>query len=160
MINYNIVNQVNYIRGDILDKIDLEVRGAEAVSMFCRLNINAKRNLPIRAGEMGLLILIVKSENYITPLMASEFFKVSKPMIASMTKSLLKKGYIRKTPSKEDKRSYILVPESKAIELVNETYEEYFSLMNRLIKGIGKEKYIEFITLMEEANNILMEERI
>lgn len=37
------------------------IKGAEVVSLFCRINMNAKRSLPIRASEMGLLILIVKS---------------------------------------------------------------------------------------------------
>lgn len=140
-----------------MDKSNLKFQGAEAISMFCRLNINAKRNLPVRPGEMGLLILIVKNENQITPVMAADFFKVSKPMIATMIKSLLKQGYIKKIPSKEDKRSFIISPEEKAVELVNNTYEEYIRLIELLLKGMGEKKYIKFINLIEEANEILME---
>lgn len=140
-----------------MDKSNLKFHGAEAISMFCRLNINAKRNLPVRPGEMGLLILIVKNENQITPVMAADFFKVSKPMIATMIKSLLKQGYIKKIPSKEDRRSFIISPEEKAVELVNSTYEEYIRLIELLLKGMGEKKYIKFINLMEEANEILME---
>lgn len=142
-----------------MDKIDFEIRGADIISMFCRLNTNSKRKLPIRAAEMGLLILIVKNDNDVTPMMASDFFKVSKPMIATMIKSLLKEEYIKKVPSKEDKRSFALVPELKGIKLVNETFEEYLSLMKMLIEGLGEEKFIELITLVEEANIVLMRGR-
>ncbi len=142
-----------------MDRIDFEIRGADVISMFCRLNINSKRNLPIRAAEMGLLIYIVKNDNNVTPMMASDFFKVSKPMITTMIKSLLKKEYIKKVPCKEDKRSFVLVPELKGIKLVDETFEEYLLLMKMLMEGLGKEKFIDLIALIEEANTVLMRGR-
>lgn len=38
------------------------IKGAEEVTLFCRINMNIKRELPIRASEMGMLIYLVKSE--------------------------------------------------------------------------------------------------
>lgn len=41
--------------------------------------------------------------------------------MASMIKSLTAKGYIRKEAAVQDKRKYILIPEEKALSLVEET---------------------------------------
>lgn len=38
----------------------ITIKGAESISMFCRLLINEKKKLPIRSSEMGLLILAVE----------------------------------------------------------------------------------------------------
>lgn len=135
---------------------ELLMMGAESISMFCRLNLNTKKNLPIRSSEMGLLILITKSQIEITPIKASEFFKVSKPMIANMIASLEKKHYIIKKTSIEDKRSYILKPTEKAINLVETTYSEYLKIMMILLNKLGKDKFITLINLLEESNEILL----
>lgn len=135
---------------------ELLMLGAESISMFCRININKKKDLPIRASEMGLLILIAKSQTDITPIKASEFFKVSKPMIANMIASLEKKHYIIKKLSIEDKRSYTLEPTEKAINLVETTYSEYLKTMRFLFNKLGKDKFIALINLLEESNEILL----
>ncbi len=134
-------------------------KDAEAISLFCRINMNAKRELPIRASEMGMLILIVKSEIVQTPIKVAEFFKVSKPMVTAMTASLLKKGYLLKTPSEEDKRSCTLSPTAKAIEIVEQTYAEYYKTVEMLKLKMGEEKYDKLIELLDMANNILLEEK-
>jgi DNA-binding MarR family transcriptional regulator len=134
------------------------MKGAEAVSLFCRLNINIKRDLPVRSSEMGLLILVVKSESPVTSIMAADFFKVSKPMIAAMVASLVKKGYLEKTPSENDKRSYILRPTKKAALLVEEAYQEYFRVMELLRAKMGSD-FKKLIPLLEQANEILLEEK-
>jgi len=131
-------------------------RSAEAVSMFCRLNINTKKNLPIRSSEMGMLILIVKTEHAVTPVMVAEFFKVSKPMVASMISNLTKAGYITKVPSTEDKRSFTLIPTEKAVSIVETTYSEYLKTMQLLADKLGYEKFTSLITLLEQANEILI----
>jgi len=132
-------------------------RSAEAVSMFCRLNINTKKNLPIRSSEMGMLILIVKTVHPVTPVMVAEFFKVSKPMVASMTAHLSKEGYIVKVPSTEDKRSFTLSPTEKAVKLVETTYSEYLKTMQLLADKLGHEKFTSLMDLLEQANEVLIE---
>ncbi len=138
---------------------EILIKGAEAVSLFCRLHVNAKKNLPIRSSEMGLLILTVKNEIPVTPLMAAEFFKVKKPMITAMMASLCKGGYLTKVPSMEDRRSFTLVPTKKAKALVENTYQEYFRTLELLFEGMGKEDFKKFITLTEQANSILLEDK-
>lgn len=51
------------------------INATEQVSLFCRLSINKKRNLPIRASERGLLIYLCKSEGEKTPMSVAHFLK-------------------------------------------------------------------------------------
>ena len=135
------------------------IKGAETVSMFCRLNINIKKDLPIRSSEMGLLILIYKSDKPVTPVMAADFFKVKKPMITTMVSNLLKHGYIEKIPSLDDKRSFSLNPTEKARQLVDDTYSEYMKTMELLRHKLGSIDFGKLIILLKKANSILLEEK-
>lgn len=133
--------------------------GAETVSMFCRLIINVKKDLPIRSSEMGLVILIYKSDKPVTPVMAADFFKVKKPMITTMVSNLLKLGYIEKISSLEDKRSFSLELTDKAKLLIDETYSEYIKTMELLRRKLGLDDFGKLIKLLEKANFTLLEEK-
>ena len=133
------------------------IRSAEVISLFCRININTRRDLPVRSSEMGMLIYLVKSESAATPIKIAEFFKVTKPMITSMINSLGKKGYLIKMPSNTDKRSFALKPTEKAVQLVEQTYVEYYKNLNMLIDGMGMENYEALVKLLEMANSVLLE---
>ncbi len=135
------------------------IKGAETVSMFCRLNINIKKDLPIRSSEMGLLILICKNDIPVTPVMAADFFKVKKPMITTMVFNLLKHGYIEKIPSPDDKRSFSLNPTEKARQLVYDTYSEYMKTMELLRHKLGAIDFGKLVILLEKSNSILLEEK-
>lgn len=139
-----------------MDKI---IKSSEQISLFCRLNINTKRELPIRSSEMGMLIYLVKTDKEKTPNAVSKFFKVTKSMATNMATSLLNNGYIKKKQSETDKRSFLLIPTDKAIRLVEDTYKEYFKMMSVLEERMGKEKFEELINLLEIANEILLEEK-
>lgn len=132
---------------------------AEQVSLFCRLIINMRKDIPIRSSEMGLLIYLVKSNGTNTPLEAANYFKVSKAMITNMVTSLTKKGYIIREQSTEDKRSYLLNPTQKAVILVNETYDENFKVMSMLQDKLGIDEFQDFTRLLEKVNSILLEEK-
>lgn len=135
------------------------MKGAEAVSLFCRLNIHTKKDLPVRASEMGLLILAVKNEAPVTPVMAADFFKVKKPMITAMVNQLTAQGYMAKTPSSEDRRSFTLTPTGKGAALVEQTYSEYLKTMELLRTRLGNDDYASLVSLIEKANLILWEDR-
>lgn len=134
-------------------------KGAEIISLFCRININTRKDLPVRSSEMGMLIYLVKNEEPATPLKIADFFKVSKPMVTSMISSLSKKGYILKIPSDVDKRSFTLKPTEKAIHLVDHTYQEYYKNLNKLIDGMGEADYEKLVELIGKANSILLEDQ-
>lgn len=136
---------------------EMMVQGAEAISLFCRLNIHAKKELPVRSSEMGLLILVEHSAEQVTPVMAANFFKVKKPMVTSMVNALLRQGYITKIPSAEDRRSYTLVPTQQGRQLVEKAYTEYFSTMEQLQNAMGSKQFNQMILLIEQANTILLE---
>lgn len=44
------------------------IRAAEQIALFCRININMKKELPIRSSEMGILIYLVKGEGEKIPI--------------------------------------------------------------------------------------------
>lgn len=139
--------------------MDELIKGAETISLFCRININTKRELPIRSSEMGLMIFLIKEQGTHTPLQIAEFFKITKPMVTAMVISLTKKEYIIKVPSNIDKRSFTLRPTKKAIALVNETLNEYHKNMQVLQSRLGNHEYSKLIELLAKANDILLEEK-
>lgn len=140
--------------------MDNLIRASEQISLFCRMNVNTRRELPIRSSEMGMLIYLVKTEEEKTPNGVARFFRFTKSMATNMVTSLSANGYIVKKQSETDKRSFLLIPTDKAIQLVEDTYEEYFKMMSVLKTRMGEKKFSDFLVLLETANNILLEEKI
>ena len=132
---------------------------ADAIAMFCRLQMNVKRDIPIRSSEMGALIFTQRYNAPITPLMLSNFFKIAKPSVTSMINSLIKKEYLIKIPSPTDGRSYTVSITESGTELVESTYNEYFKTIERLKEKMGQKEFSLFIELIKKANNILSEEK-
>ncbi|MBM7614155.1 MarR family winged helix-turn-helix transcriptional regulator [Alkaliphilus hydrothermalis] len=132
--------------------------GADTVTLFNRLQMNAKRDIPIRPSEMGVLIFTQKQSEPVTPLMISNFFRISKPSVTSMINSLIKKEYLIKTPSPTDGRSYTVSTSDKGKELVESTYNEYFRTIELLKNKMGDKEFNSFIQLMQKANSVLSEE--
>jgi DNA-binding MarR family transcriptional regulator len=135
--------------------MDALIKGEEVIALFCRLYINKKHDLPLRASEMGLLVFVCKSDTPVTSVMASNFFKVKKPMIAAAVSSLTQKGYLEKVPSRTDKRSFTLTPTEQARKFVEETYEEHLKIIELLRRRLGND-YDALIELLEKASNILL----
>jgi DNA-binding MarR family transcriptional regulator len=135
------------------------INSADTVALFCRLQMNSKRNIPIRPSEMGVLIFTEKERVPVTPLMISNFFRITKPTVTTMLNSLIKKGYLVKTPSATDGRSYTVAPTEMGKDLVESTFNEYSKTMELLKNGMGSSQFNLFMELMEKANNILSEEK-
>ncbi|WP_420912517.1 hypothetical protein [Listeria floridensis] len=76
-----------------------------------------------------------------------------------MVTSLSSKGFLQKKQSDKDKRSFILIPTDKAIQLVEETYQDYFTMISTLHKKMGEKNFSELVRLLEDANHILLEEK-
>lgn len=139
--------------------MDEIINAAEQISLFCRLNINTKRVLPIRSSEMGMLIYLCKTSGDKTPVDAARFFRVSKSMATNTVTSLVKKGYLTKTPVLQDGRSVHLHPTEMAIKLVDSTYEEYYKTMSLLRDKMGRRDFESLVSLLTKANSILLEEK-
>lgn len=131
------------------------IRSAETISMFCRLRMNVKQNIPIRSSEMGVLIFIQKQTELVTPLMISQFFRITKPSVTSMVNTLVKEGYLYKQSSSVDKRSVVLVMSDKGTDLVRSTFDDYYRSIHLLKSKMGEMRFAQFIDAMEEANSIL-----
>jgi DNA-binding MarR family transcriptional regulator len=130
---------------------------ADAIALFCRQQMNIKRDIPIRPSEMGALIFTQKYNAPITPLMLSNFFRITKPSVTSMVNSLIKKDYLIKIPSSTDGRSYTVSITEKGIDLVESTCKEYFRTMELLKEKMGHKEFNLFIELIHKANSILSE---
>ena len=128
---------------------------AMQVALFCRLNMNRKTNIPIRCSEMGALIYIAVSEQPVSPAMISSFFGITKPSATAILKTLDKNGYIERTPSKQDKRSYTLLLTECGQQLVDEARAEYSKAIELVHKQLGDENFVQFIHLIRQANIIL-----
>ncbi|WP_160679826.1 MarR family winged helix-turn-helix transcriptional regulator [Clostridium sp. C8-1-8] len=131
----------------------------DAVTRFCRLQMNVKRDIPIRSSEMGVLIYVEKNDEAATPLMISNFFGIAKPSVTDMVNSLVAKGYLIKIPSKVDRRSYTIEVTSRGHELLESTYSEYFRSLEILEERMGEDEFKLFIQLLQKANSILSEEK-
>lgn len=129
----------------------------DVVSRFCRLQMNKKMAIPIRASEMGALIYVQKSEDKVTPLMISTFLGIARPSVTDMVNALIKKTYLVKVPSEIDKRSYTVEITEKGHELLESTAKEYLGTMDFLEEKMGYQKFSLFIQLLQEANELLKE---
>lgn len=132
-------------------------KAAEIISTFCRMQMRSKKDIPIRASEMGLLILTAHSDTPLTPVKAAGYFHISKSRITAMLLPLIENGYIQKKPSSDDGRSYILVATGKGKRLVWETYDSYHKHVEILRRGMGDSAFEQFIRALDDANHLLCE---
>lgn len=138
-------------------KNDLAYRLSEGISAFCRININQRPNLPIRASEMGTLIFITQNAGDlgVRAVELSEYFGIQKSSVSAMINSLEKQGYIERRFSESDKRSSPLFATQKGIHLVEEAFEEYHRIANNVIQKMGEEKCEEFLQTLSEVSKII-----
>lgn len=130
----------------------------ETITRFCRNNMNFKRQLPIRASEMGMLIYTKYATEPVTPISISKFFNISKPATTTSINSLVKNGYVLKVKSETDKRSFSIILTEKAIELTDDFYGEYVRLVSLIKKGLSEEEFNMLISLLKKSNNFLERE--
>lgn len=130
-------------------------------SKFCNKYNAIKNNLPVRPSEMGVLNIIIKNDGLFTPVMIAELLEVSKPMVTAHIRRLEKLGYVYKEYSKEDKRSFFVLPTDKAHQLVIENGKEMKTRLEQLEAAMGSKDFDNMVTLLAKANKIItdMEEK-
>lgn len=124
-------------------------------SKFSRDYTELKKDLPIRPSEMGVLNIITKNKDKYTPVMIAELLEVSKPMITTHINVLEKKGYILKEFSKEDKRSFYVIPTDKAKDLVKVTERKMSNYLNQIEKALGEDAFNKLLEILTDTNKIL-----
>lgn len=135
--------------------MDKYVNANMVISKFSRNYMELKKELPIRPSEMAVLNIITQRDGQYTPLMIAELLGVSKPMIAAHIQVLLKKGYIWKEISREDKRSFYVMPTEKAIELTDKFKIKQAEYLKEIEKTIGENEFNELICLLDKTLPIL-----
>lgn len=104
---------------------------------------------------MGVLNIITQREGKFTPLSIAELLEVSKPMITAHVTSLEKKGYVFREYSKEDKRSFYVLPTAEGIALVEKAAEEIKRNLQKIEGSLGKEKFQQMLELLADTNTVL-----
>lgn len=131
--------------------MDRYINANITLSKFSRNYMELKKDLPIRPSEMAVLNIITQREGCYTPLMISELLGVSKPMIAAHIGVLLKKGYIYKKPSEEDKRSFYVLPTDKAVKLTDKFNKKQAEYLKTIENALGENDFNELINLVDKA---------
>lgn len=120
-------------------------------SKFSKNYMDLKKELPIRPSEMAVLNIITQLDGRYMPFMIARLLGVSKPMITAHIGVLLKKGYIRKEISSEDKRSFFVLPTEKAIELTDKYKIKQADYIKEIEKTLGEGEFEQLLTLMDKA---------
>lgn len=124
-------------------------------SKFSRDYMGLKKDLPIRPSEMGVLNIVTQQNGDFTPLILAEMMGVSKPMIAAHLQTLLKKGYIYKVVSPDDRRSFYVRPTEKGKILFDEFQVRQTKYLKNIEESLGESEFSELIRLLGETQNIL-----
>lgn len=135
--------------------MDKYVKANIIFSKFGRDYMELKKDLPIRPSEMGVLNIITNEDMLYTPVMIAELLEVSKPMITAHITVLEKKGYISREYSKEDKRSFYVIPTEKAKELVKATSETMSNYLHQIETSLGKETFDKLLEILFDTNKVL-----
>lgn len=135
--------------------MDKYVDANRVFSKFSRNYMELKKNLPIRPSEMAVLNIITQREGQYTPLMIAELLGVSKPMIAAHLQVLLKKGYIQKEVSTEDRRSFYVLPTDKAVQLTEQFNGKQTEYLKAMETTIGEAEFNKLIYLLDQTLPIL-----
>lgn len=135
--------------------MDKYIKENVILSKFCKGYMELKKDLPIRPSEMAVLNIIVQREGNFTPLMIAELLEVSKPMITAHITALEKKEYIEKEYSKEDKRSFYVIPTEKAKKLVEKATQKTKKHLQCIESELGNDTYEKLLAILNDTNKIL-----
>lgn len=124
-------------------------------SIFSRNYMQLKKDLPIRPSEMAVINIITQRDGKFTPLMIAELLGVSKPMITAHISVLLKKGYIHKEASQEDKRSFYILPTDKAVKLAEKFNKKQVGYLQKIEESIGEKDFDTLVSLLDKTLNTL-----
>lgn len=124
-------------------------------SKFSKSYMDLNKDLPIRPSEMGVINIVCLHKGDFTPLMLAKMLGVSKPMITAHLNTLIKKGYIYKEQSENDKRSFYVRPTEKGKELADEFGKSRTKCLKRIEAEMGQENFSTLFTLMVDFEEIL-----
>ena len=95
------------------------------------------------------------AQEEITPVAVSDFMGISRPCTTALLKRLEGDGYIFRSPSQSDGRSYTLSLTEKGRQLIDAAHEEYGRSMQALENEMGNDRFHLLLELIEQSNAIL-----
>lgn len=88
----------------------------------------------------------------------TNFLEISQPNTAYKVASLVKKGYVKKIQSEEDKREYYLEVTDKFDKYQDIKNEYIYEVMGRIKKELPKEDIEKFTEILDKISNEFMPE--
>ena len=88
----------------------------------------------------------------------ANFIGISSPNATYKVNNLIKKGYVNKVRSKEDKREYHLEVTNKYLEYYNISYKYVELVVNRLKERLSEEEQHQLKDILQIMSNELMTE--
>lgn len=134
--------------------------------VYLKFKLNLYRNMfrGLQAREASLTatetftVEVIHALNRPTLNELANFLELSQPNMTYKVQSLVKKGYVNKVPSKEDKRKIILEVTDKFYKYYNMKNEYVDEVISRLSKKLPREKLEEFEMILTMISNELMPE--
>lgn len=109
--------------------------------------------ISLSRGEMGtLLYLVVENDHRAAGDIASRI-ELSTGRMASVLKSLERKGYITKSKAKDDKRKTIVSSTKKGQDFVYEHSELVYNHIRNLLRFLGEEDAKHFVRINVRLGN-------
>lgn len=152
----------------MLSEVFLDVYEKFKLNFYMHMFLNLReRETSLTATETFTVEVIHALKNPKVSQLA-EFLDMSTPNVAYKIASLVKKGYVEKVQSTEDKREYILKATDKFYAYYDEKNEYVDTVLNRLAEKIGAEdtEKLEYILkvmseeLMPEINKYIADNKV
>lgn len=137
-----------------MDNFYEKTMGLVEIYTFVNGMHNIKMQSHVNKDILHTLFYIKNSETSVTPKVLTTYLKVSKPRISKVLEPLLEKGYIITRPSTQDKRSYTLHMSEEGEVFLKNSMQELYHLQERLVQTMGFGEYIQFLDLINKANQI------
>lgn len=106
------------------------------------------------AQELDFLSRLELTKEKRTPQHLCAEMGVLKSVISRLTEHLEQKGFVEKTTSCQDKRSYELTITSTGREELRRTYAYYLEPVYRLKESLGEEDFEQLLSLIRRSNQL------
>ena len=142
----------------MLSEVFLEVYEKFKLNFYMNMFLKIKdRETSLTATETFTVEVIHALKNPKVSQLA-KFLDMSTPNVAYKISSLIKKGYVEKIQSTEDKREYILKATDKFYSYYNEKNEYIETVLKRLEEKMGSENTKKLVEILEVMSSDLMPE--
>ncbi len=142
----------------MLSEVFLEVYEKFKLNFYMNMFLKIKdRETSLTATETFTVEVIHALKNPKVSQLA-KFLDMSTPNVAYKISSLIKKGYVEKIQSTEDKREYILKATDKFYSYYNEKNEYIETVLKRLEEKMGSENTKKLEEILEVMSSDLMPE--